>query len=308
MQVTSLPQKQGETCSLQSGTNLEQKRSLPSHFLSVLARSQPTIHFLQGDNDRSLTFVLSPLSCRGSFSSLFSFRQIADSVPACSFLLKSACTMELHQKPTFPKKERRNQTAEWRAKKASLARKVQPVLLLAPDICYSPCSEKSGFTYRFFQLTGRRCWEKETQLHSAFVVCAPSKKFLPVWPRFLLGPSAFCIHGFAHPCTQRDMQTPSETWSALAWLHAQDQFLSKDSPSHLLKEKGSLMHDFNFHMKPQRVGRAIFWEALSMLFQGKSPIVYSSSNALPSPAENRHGLIYGTALDFGTHSTKVREY
>lgn len=46
MQVTSLPQKQGETCSLQSGTNLEQKRLFPSHFLSVLARSQPTIHFL----------------------------------------------------------------------------------------------------------------------------------------------------------------------------------------------------------------------------------------------------------------------
>lgn len=104
MQVTSPPQKQGETCSLQSGTNLEQKRSLPSHFLSVLARSQPTIHFLQGDNDQSLTFVLSPLSCRGSFSSLFSFRQIADSTLACSFLLEVCMYNGIAPKANFSEK------------------------------------------------------------------------------------------------------------------------------------------------------------------------------------------------------------
>lgn len=63
--------------------------------------------------------------------------------------------------------------------------------LLPSDICYfSACKSLERALLTGFQRTGWRCWEKENQAHSAFVVWAPSKKFLPGWMRRLLGPSA----------------------------------------------------------------------------------------------------------------------
>ena len=59
------------------------------------------------------------------------------------------------------------------------------------DICYfSACKSLRKSLLTGFQRAGWRCWEKENQAHSAFVVWAPSKKFLPGWMRRLLGPSA----------------------------------------------------------------------------------------------------------------------
>lgn len=60
------------------------------------------------------------------------------------------------------------------------------------DICYFLHGNHSKALLTGFQLVGWRCWEKENQSHSAFVVWAPSKKFLPGWMRLLLGPSALC--------------------------------------------------------------------------------------------------------------------
>lgn len=55
-------------------------------------------------------------------------------------------------------------------------------LVLFPfDICYILPENHSKAPLTGFLLVGWRCWEKENQSLYAFVVWAPSKKFLPGW-------------------------------------------------------------------------------------------------------------------------------